>query len=77
LKILMGVDATPSCREAVQAAAARPWPPGSSFLLVTAIDPYFFARALALLDQAKKCAREHLERSAESLITRDGIPPLT
>jgi nucleotide-binding universal stress UspA family protein len=66
-KILMGVDATPSCREAVQAAAVRPWPTGSSCLLVTAIDPYFFARAPALLDQAKKCAREHLERAAESL----------
>jgi nucleotide-binding universal stress UspA family protein len=34
---------------------------------VTAIDPFFFARAPALLDQAKKCAREHLERTAEVL----------
>ena len=67
MKILIGVDATTSSQEAVQAAAARPWPTGSRFLLVTAIDPFFFARAPALLDQAKKCALEHLEHSAECL----------
>lgn len=67
MKILIGVDATTSSQEAVQAAAARPWPAGSSFLLVTSIDPLFFARAPALFDQAKKCAREHLEHSAACL----------
>jgi nucleotide-binding universal stress UspA family protein len=67
MKVLIGVDATPSCHEAVQAAAARPWPAGTSFLLATAIDPFFFARAPALLDQAKKCARQHLEHTGEGL----------
>jgi hypothetical protein len=37
MKVLIAVDATPSCRGVVQAAAARPWPAGSSFLLATAI----------------------------------------
>jgi nucleotide-binding universal stress UspA family protein len=67
MKVLVAVDTTPSCHEAVRAAAARPWPAGSSFLLVTAIDPFFFAPAPALLDQAKKCARQHLEHTAECL----------
>lgn len=67
MKIMIAIDATPSCQGVVQAAAARPWPSGSSFLLVTAIDPFFFARAPALLDQAKNCARQHLEHTAEAL----------
>ncbi len=67
MKILIGVDAGPSCQEAAQGAAARPWPAGSSFLLATAIDPFFFARAPALLEQAKKCARQRLEHTAEGL----------
>jgi nucleotide-binding universal stress UspA family protein len=67
MKILVGVDATPSCQGVVQAAAARPWPAGSSFLLATAIDPFFFARAPALLAKAKKCAQQHLEHTAECL----------
>lgn len=67
MKILIAIDATPSCQAVVQAAAARPWPAGSSFLLATAIDPFFFARAPALLDQAKKCARQHLEHTAKVL----------
>jgi nucleotide-binding universal stress UspA family protein len=67
MKILVGVDATPSCQGVVQAAAARPWPAGSSFLLATAIDSFFFARAPALLAEAKKCAQQHLEHTAECL----------
>ena len=67
MKILIGVDATSSCQEAVQAAAARPWPAESSFLLVTAIDPLFFAKAPVSLDQAKKCAHQHLKRMADCL----------
>ena len=67
MKILIGVDATPSCQEAVQAAAARPWPAESNFLLVTAIDPFFFVRAPVLLDQAKKCAHHHLKPMADCL----------
>jgi nucleotide-binding universal stress UspA family protein len=67
MKILIAIDATPSCQGVVQAAAARPWPPGSSFLLATAIDPFFFARAPALLDQAKNCASQHLEHTVETL----------
>ena len=70
MKVLIAIDATPSCQGVVQAAAARPWPAGSSFLLATAIDPFFFARAPALLDQAKNCARQHLEHTAECSSTR-------
>ena len=66
MRILVGVDATPSCQGVVQ-AAARPWPAGSSFLLATEIAPFFLARAPALLAEAKKCAQQHLEHTAESL----------
>jgi nucleotide-binding universal stress UspA family protein len=67
MNILIAVGEALSCHEAVQAAAARPWPAGSNFLLVTVIDPFFFARAPALLDQAKTCARKQLEHQAQCL----------
>jgi nucleotide-binding universal stress UspA family protein len=67
MKILIAVDATPSCQGVVQAAAARLWPAGSSFLLATAIDPFFLARAPALLNEAKKCAQQHLEHTTKTL----------
>src|SRR5215470_14032446 len=67
MKILIAVDATPSCHPAVQAATARPWLAGTSFVVATAIDPAFFARSPALLDQAKVCVRRHLEQAVACL----------
>ena len=67
LKVLIGLGATTSDREVARVAASRPWPVGSSFLLVTAIDPLFFTKAPVLLDQAKKRAYQHLKDSAECL----------
>ena len=72
MKVLIAVDATPSCQGVVQAAAARPWPAGSSFLLATAIAPFFFARAPALLDQARSTHANTWNTRPKHFNPRDG-----
>jgi len=45
---------------------ARPWPPKTTFALVTVVDPFFFARAPLLLDEARQAAAKFLEEAAQS-----------
>jgi nucleotide-binding universal stress UspA family protein len=54
----------------IDEAAARPWPEGSEFALITALDPFFFTKAAVLLEEAKGSTTEMLEDAAKPL--RDG-----
>jgi nucleotide-binding universal stress UspA family protein len=67
MRVLIALDATPSAAAILQEAAARPWPAGSSFSLLTVLDPYGFAKAPLLLEKAKAAARSQLQNAAESL----------
>jgi nucleotide-binding universal stress UspA family protein len=39
VRVVLGIDGSPDCEAAVQAAAARSWPPNTEFLLISVIDP--------------------------------------
>jgi nucleotide-binding universal stress UspA family protein len=67
MKILIAVDGSTSSDAVIQEAAARPWPKGSEFYLLTVVDPFFFTRAPLLLQEAKKSTSEALEESAKPL----------
>lgn len=67
MKILIALDATPSCVEIVQRAAARPWPAGSAFFLLHVLDPFPFAKAPISLQRAKDAAHVMLKKAAENL----------
>lgn len=67
MKILIGIDGSSASDAALQEVTLRPWPKGSEFELVTAVDPFFFVRAPQLLDQTKKSSKEELEEDAEGL----------
>jgi nucleotide-binding universal stress UspA family protein len=67
LRILIAIDGSGSSGAVIQEAAARPWPEGSTFALMTALDPFFFTKAPLLLEEAKKSTTEVLEQAAKPL----------
>lgn len=67
MKVVLALNGISPCGEVVKAAAARPWPSGSSFCLLNVLDPYPFVRAPLLLDRAKTKVRENLESAAACL----------
>ncbi len=67
MKLLMALDGSAGSDAVVREVASRPWPGGSECCVLTAVDPYFFAKAPLLLAEAKKSAQEALDESVESL----------
>ncbi|HEY1469416.1 MAG TPA: universal stress protein [Candidatus Acidoferrum sp.] len=67
MKIVIGVDGSSASEAALQEVTMRPWPKGSEFRLVTAVDPFFFVRAPQLLDETKQSTKEELEEDAAGL----------
>jgi nucleotide-binding universal stress UspA family protein len=67
MKVLIGVDGSSASDAALQEVTLRPWPKGSEFRLVTAVDPFFFVRAPQLLEETKKSTKEELEEDAAGL----------
>jgi nucleotide-binding universal stress UspA family protein len=67
MKVILALNGISPCGEVVKAAAARPWPSGSSFCLLNVLDPYPFVRAPLLLDRAKASVRKNLESAAGCL----------
>jgi nucleotide-binding universal stress UspA family protein len=67
MKVILALNGISPCGEVVKAAAARPWPSGSSFCLLNVLDPYPFVRAPLLLDRAKTSVRQNLESAAGCL----------
>jgi hypothetical protein len=52
MRVVLALNGISPCGEVVKAAAARPWPSGSSFGLLNVLDPYPFVRAPSLLERA-------------------------
>ena len=67
MKIGIGVDGSSASDTALREVTLRPWPKGSEFKLVTAVDPFFFVRAPQLLEETKKSTKEELEEDASGL----------
>jgi nucleotide-binding universal stress UspA family protein len=67
MKVILALNGISPCGEVVKAAAARPWPSGSSFCLLNVLDPYPFVRAPLLLDRAKASVHQNLESAAGCL----------
>jgi len=67
MKAILALNGISPCGDVVKAAAARPWPSGSSFCLLNVLDPYLFTRAPLLLDRAKASVRQNLESAAGCL----------
>lgn len=68
MKIVVALDGSSSSDAVIQEAARRrPWPEGTEFLAVTALDPFFFTHAPLLLEEAKKSTLEALEEQAKLL----------
>jgi nucleotide-binding universal stress UspA family protein len=67
MKIVIGVDGSSASDAALQEVTLRPWPKGSEFKLVMAVDPFFFVRAPQLLEETRKSTKEELEEDAAGL----------
>jgi nucleotide-binding universal stress UspA family protein len=68
MRILLAVDGSGSSDAVIREAASRPWPAGAEFNIVTVVDPFFFTRAPALLEEAKKSTLQGLKDQAKSLV---------
>lgn len=68
MRVLIALDASPQCTEIVEEAASRPWPVGSSFLLLHVLDPFPFVKAPISLERARAAADAQLKSAAESLV---------
>lgn len=67
MKVILALNGISPCGDVVKAAAARPWPSGSSFCLLNVLDPYPFVRAPLLLERAKAHVLKNLESAAACL----------
>ena len=67
MRVLIALDGSAGSEAVLRETAWRPWPAGTEFLVLTAIDPFFFTKAPLLLAEAKKDAERSLEESLESL----------
>ncbi len=54
MKILLAIDSSPVSQQVLEEAMARPWPPNTMFLIVSAVDVGRFAELPALIDDAKR-----------------------
>lgn len=73
MRVLVAVDGSNSSDALIQEVARRPWPAGTRFAVITVVDPYFFTKAPALLEEAKQSAQKSLEAMTQ-LIEQAGWP---
>lgn len=67
MKILLALDARPASEKLVREALNRPWPAGSSFLLVHVVDPLPFVKAPISIVPIRNAAHSELERLSKLL----------
>ena len=68
MRVLIALDATPSCAKIIEEAVNRPWPSGSTFLLLHVLDPFPFVKAPISLQRAKDAAHAELKNLKECLV---------
>lgn len=67
MRVLIAADGMTPDVACALAAAARPWPAGSSFCLLNVLDPYPFNRTPLFLDRAKERVLLNLDSASRSL----------
>ncbi len=67
MRILIALDATPSCAKIVEEAVNRPWPSDSAFFLLHVLDPFRFVKAPISLQRAKDAAHAELKNLKKGL----------
>jgi nucleotide-binding universal stress UspA family protein len=66
MRVLIAVDGSKASEVVLQEALTRPWPSGSTFCLMTVVDPFFFTRSPLLLSEAREAARRFLKAAAQN-----------
>lgn len=54
MKVLIAIDSSPSAQQVIEEAAARPWPAGTDFRVVNAVDVSRFAELPGLIEDARR-----------------------
>src|SRR5665213_2285493 len=67
MKILLAIDASPSSKAALDEVALRPWPAGSRFEVVTAVDTSQPWALSEVADEVTARARQLVEAAAQQL----------
>jgi nucleotide-binding universal stress UspA family protein len=67
MKVLLGIDASEASQHLVSEAAARPWPPGTTFGVIHVVDLSSFVRVPALIEAEKQSAGIFVKAAAEKL----------
>jgi nucleotide-binding universal stress UspA family protein len=67
MKILLAIDSSPISQQVLEEAAARPWPPNTTFLVVSAVDVGRFAELPVLIDDAKREGEKTVKAGAAFL----------
>lgn len=67
MRVLIALDSGPNSGETVKAVAGRPWPAGTTFLLLHVLDPFPFAKAPISLQRAKQAAEAQLQNLGSEL----------
>ena len=67
MKVLIAIDASPVSERVLDEAVARPWPAGTSFCVVNAIDISRFAELPALIEDAKREGERIMKAGAARL----------
>jgi nucleotide-binding universal stress UspA family protein len=76
MKILLAIDSSPVSQQVLEEAAARPWPPDSTFLIVSVVDAGRFAELPALTYVAtREC--EKIVKAGAALLAQTKLPATT
>jgi nucleotide-binding universal stress UspA family protein len=67
MKVLVALDAGPQCGEIVEQLVARPWPAGTSFILLHVLDPFPYTRVPLALTRVKEECKGLLEKLRKRL----------
>jgi nucleotide-binding universal stress UspA family protein len=67
MRVMIATDSSPSSQRVLEEVAARPWPAGTSFCLVNAVDVVGLAEMPVLVEDARKDAEELLRAATQRL----------
>lgn len=76
MKILLAIDSSPASQQVLKEAVARPWPPNTTFVVVSAVEVGRFAELPALIDDAKREC-EKIVKAGAALLAQAKLPATT